>query len=99
MGQIVYDRYIGQGFTEEDKPYLGRIFQLAIVCNVMCSVCFSLHFNSVFLESYMRSYMPLDGNRGLWLSGYFPYSQLPKGLKTLVVCAQKVEYPDCNVDA
>ena len=26
MGQIVYDRYIGQGFTEEDKPYLGFFF-------------------------------------------------------------------------
>ena len=65
----------------------------------MFSVSFSLDFNSVFLESYMRSYMPLDGSKGLWLSGYFPYRLLPKGLKTLVVCAQRVERPDCNVDA
>ena len=47
----------------------------------------------------MRSFMPLDGGKGLWLSGYFPYRLLPKGLKTLVVCAQRVERPDCNVDA
>ena len=90
---------LGKASPRKISRILAFFFQLAIVCNVMCSVCFSLDFNSVFLESYMRSYMPLDGNRGLWLSGYFPYSQLPKGLKTLVVCAQKVEYPDCNVDA
>ena len=47
----------------------------------------------------MRSFMPLDEGKGLWLSGYFPYRLLPKGLKTLVVCAQRVERPDCNVDA
>ena len=91
MGQIIYQRYIGHGRMEEDKPYLGWFFQLTIVCNVMCSVCFSLDdFNSVFLESYMRSYMPLTSSRGIWISGYFPYNQLPK-VKTLIICCQAVE--------
>ena len=45
----------------------------------------------------MRYYMPLiEGSRGIWVSGYFAYRELPKVEKTLIICCQASEQPDCT---
>ena len=41
--------------------------------------------------------MPLiEGSRGIWVTGYFAYRELPKVEKTLIICCQASEQPDCT---
>ena len=37
MGQIIYQRYVGHGRMEEDKPYLGFfLIDNCLQCHVQC---------------------------------------------------------------
>ena len=68
----------------------------------MSCALFSLDsFNSSCIfpctQASMRSYMPLiEGSRGIWVSGYFAYRELPKVEKTPIICCQASEQPDCT---
>ena len=78
----------------------GQAVSWLTLFNVMCT--FSLDsFNSSCIfpctQASMRSYMPLiEGSRGIWVSGYFAYRELPKVEKTLIICCQASEQPDCT---
>ena len=92
MGDIVYQRHVGGGETEDDKPYIG------CHCSMSCAL-FSLDsFNTSCIfpctQASTRSFMPLKTG-GLWISGYFAYDRLPR-VKVLIINCQASEQPDCT---